>query len=50
MANAEASTRPHLGPSFLDDVPMTVEKLVIADKYTVIETIARGGMGVVYKE
>ena len=38
-----------LGPGFLDDLPMAGEADVIVGKYTILGTVARGGMGVVYR-
>jgi eukaryotic-like serine/threonine-protein kinase len=38
-----------LGPGFLDDLPMPGESDVMVGKYTILGTVARGGMGVVYQ-
>jgi serine/threonine protein kinase len=49
VSGVEAMEQRPLGPGFLDDLPMPGDSMVIADKYRVLETLGRGGMGVVYK-
>ena len=50
LANASKTPdQAKLGNNWLDELPIPIEALLIADRYTVVETIARGGMGVVYK-
>ncbi len=38
-----------LGPGFLDDLPVGEESEATVGKYTLLGTVARGGMGVVYR-